>query len=401
MEWKNAKKKGEDVIAIPERWLHLHYYEALNILFRAENALRVFVYVILKNQTHDKWTETMLQVTEEKQLTIAAASTARKKQAEGYGYLGYSINSPLMYLNSGELTRLIVSDSQWTAFKKHFKGTKEIIKTKFDEIGTVRNTLAHFRPIKIDDIELIKQNIKHAFLGIEECLKEVTTILNIVPTNTEADWYQSLSNLSNEYCNVQMYQSSREEWVRIEITYSCAILNKEQYWQGYYSYKVLNLISPAIVKLDEYSYLAKLCTYVMEHIPYTSMEKDYNPAFKKQTSLIYSKHILKNHHDAIKTGLQNLIAKIKEESNLIKEDNLARGTLIESIQTSASFSRDKDDETKGWWNVRSEILAYPFGENDPAEYWGDLDLLYQSDFIAGAKKYPWMPSDISSSELPF
>jgi len=401
MDWKSAKKKDNDAVSIPARWLHLHYYEALNILFRMENALRVFVYIILKNQAHEKWAETMLQVAEDKQLTIAAAAGAKMKQAEGYGYLGYPINSPLMYLNSGELTRLIVSDGQWKAFKNHFKGTKEIIKTKFDEIGTVRNALAHFRPLKDDDIELIKQNIKHAFLGIEECLKEITSISNIVPTNTAEDWYRSLSKLSNDPCTVQLYQSKREEWVRIEITYSCAILNMEKYWEGYYSYKILNLLSPAIVKLPDYSDLAKLCTYVMEHIPHAPMEKDFKPDFKKQTSLIFNKSVLKEHHAIIKPALQKLIAKIKEESDLIKEDNLARGSLVESIKTNARYIKNKEDETSGWWNTRNENLACPFGENDPAEYWGDLDLLYQSDFIAGSTKYPWMPSDVSKEELPF
>ncbi len=401
MDWKSAKKKGDDAIAIPERWLHLHYYEALNILFRMENALRVFVYVILKNQARENWTDIMLQGTDDKQLTIAAAAAARMRQAEGYGYLGYPINSPLMYLNSGELTRLILSDAQWTAFKSYFKGAKDIIKTKFDEIGTVRNALAHFRPLKNDDIELIKQNIKHAFLGIEECLKEITTILNIVPSNTSDDWYKSLSKLSSDPCTIQLYQSKREEWVRIEISYVCDILNMEQYWQEHYSYKVLNLLSPAIIKLNEYCDLRKLCTYVMEHIPYTRMEKDFKPNFKKQTSLIFSKSILQKHHVVIKDSLQKLIAKIKEESDLIKEDNLARGTLIESARVSASYTKHKEDETKGWWRVRNENLTCPFGQNDPAEYWGDLGLLYQSDFIAGSTKYPWMPSDISKEEVPF
>jgi hypothetical protein len=47
MDWHQAKQVNE-AVQIPDRWLHLHYYEALNILFRFENALRVFVYVILK-----------------------------------------------------------------------------------------------------------------------------------------------------------------------------------------------------------------------------------------------------------------------------------------------------------------------------------------------------------------
>jgi hypothetical protein len=67
------------------------------------------------------------------------------------------------------------------------------MKNKLDEIGTVRNALAHFRPIKYDDIELIKQNIKHAFLCIEQCLAEMTQMHQSIPTNTEEDWYKNLT----------------------------------------------------------------------------------------------------------------------------------------------------------------------------------------------------------------
>ena len=37
MEWKKAVLKSGNDVEIPRRWLHLYYYEALNILFRFEN----------------------------------------------------------------------------------------------------------------------------------------------------------------------------------------------------------------------------------------------------------------------------------------------------------------------------------------------------------------------------
>lgn len=60
MDWKKVEKNDDDLIKIPERWLHLYYYEALNILFRFENSLRVFVYVVLKNELKNKWQEAAL-----------------------------------------------------------------------------------------------------------------------------------------------------------------------------------------------------------------------------------------------------------------------------------------------------------------------------------------------------
>jgi hypothetical protein len=154
MDWESATTKDDVTLSIPGRWLLLHYYEALNILFRMENALRVFVYVVLKNHFHERWEQTNIKTTDDEQTTIASAASKRQAQARGFGYLGYEIASPLMYLNSGELTNLICSDAYWTLFKPFFRGKKDIMKNKLDEIGTVRNALAHFRPIKYDDIEL-------------------------------------------------------------------------------------------------------------------------------------------------------------------------------------------------------------------------------------------------------
>lgn len=61
---------------------------------------------------------------EKEQQTIAKTAKTRMTHAEGYGYLGYPIYSPLMYLNTGELTHLIFSDAQWTIFKNILKERK-------------------------------------------------------------------------------------------------------------------------------------------------------------------------------------------------------------------------------------------------------------------------------------
>jgi Swt1-like HEPN len=246
MDWKSATIKDDGTISIPERWLHLHYYEALNILFRMENALRVFVYVVLKNKFREKWAETTLQTIDDENSTIAATAAKRMAQAKGYGYLGYEISSPLMYLNSGELTRIMTSDSYWNLFKPYFRGKKEIIKTKLDEIGTVRNSLAHFRPLKYDDIELIKQNVKHAFGGIEQSLAEMMQADRVVPTNTTAEWYKNLSTLGSSLCNVRLFQDKSDRWIRIVIEYACVLLHSSGSGD-YRTFRVTNLVSPEII----------------------------------------------------------------------------------------------------------------------------------------------------------
>lgn len=393
MDWKSATTKDDGTVSIPERWLLLHYYEALNILFRMENALRVFVYVVLKNRFKEKWSDTAMQTVDEAQSTIATTAARRLAQAKGFGYLGYEITSPLMFLNSGELTNIICSDSHWSLFKPFFRGKKEIIKNKLDEIGTVRNALAHFRPLKNDDVELIKQNVKHAFVGIEQCLSEMMDTHHVVPTNTEYDWYKNLSTLGSNLCSVRLFQNSTERWVRCQIDVSSTVLRK--YTSSEYRvYFVTRLISPAVI--TNFSIFARHFTFMTEDIPYLTAEKDAEPNIKKAVSFTFSRDALTENHAEIGNQIKDLLLKIETETELVKQDNLARGQLIDSVRISATLAKNER-----YWTFNTENLKSALGENDPPEYWGNEDL-YASDFIAGSTKYPWMPSEISKEEeIPF
>ena len=392
MDWKSAQEEESGIFSIPKRWLHIHYYEALNILFRTENSLRVFVYTILKNKSFEKWADTIIQVSEKQQSSIEALAKQRIAQAQGFGYLGYEIMSPLMHLNSGELVRLITSDAMWGDFKDHFKGKKEVIRTKLDEVGTIRNSLAHFRPIKKDDIELIKQNVKHALIGVEECRSEMIQTYNVVPTNTEAKWYKDLKTSGTELCEIQIYQSNNEEWIRLQITFNSSILNVAQWWAEYFSYTVTNLVTPAIIRLFEN--IRKYVTYVAEYVPYAKLDKERIPSFRKSISQVFRRDVLIDNSESITNDIKAILLKIQEEVALVGKDNLAKGELIESARTAVKLDESGEEPR---WVTESHNLKCPFRENDPAEYWADVGL-YQRDFIAGTIKYPWMPSTIANQE---
>ena len=77
MDWKSAEVSN-DVTKIPDSWLHLYYYEALNILFRFENALRLFVYVVLKKELKERWDEAALSANS----TIKTETKKRIAQAK-------------------------------------------------------------------------------------------------------------------------------------------------------------------------------------------------------------------------------------------------------------------------------------------------------------------------------
>ena len=88
MDWKSEKVNDAGWYKIPKRWLHIHYYEALNILFRFENSLRVFVYIILKNQYLDEWAVCQFSISQDKIQSIKGAAKKRINQAASHGYLG-------------------------------------------------------------------------------------------------------------------------------------------------------------------------------------------------------------------------------------------------------------------------------------------------------------------------
>ncbi len=395
MDWKSAKTKDDGTVSVPERWLHLHYYEALNILFRMENALRVFVYVVLKNKLREKWVETSLQTIDGEQSTIAAIAAKRISQARGYGYLGYEVSSPLMYLNSGELTRIMTSESYWELFKPHFRGKKEIIKTKLEEIGTVRNSLAHFRPLKYDDIELIKQNVKHVFVGIEQCISEMTRADRVVPTNTSAQWYKDLSTLGSNFCTVRLFQDKADRWIKVEIEYACAVLRDSGVSSSYRFFRITNLVSPEILK--SFPKLASAVTFMTEAIPHVEISADKAPQFRKKISFVFNKAVLLEVHSDVCNQIKDLLLKIETETELVQKDNLARGDIVDSA---AARSNLRKSENYTWWSTDTDNMKSQFGDNDPPEYWGEMES-YHGDFIAGSKKYPWMPSDISKDENPF
>lgn len=259
-------------------------------------------------------------------------------------------------------------------------------------MNTIRNSLAHFRPIKKDDIELIKQNVKHALIGVEECLSEMIQTYNVVPTNTEDKWYKDLKTSGTELCEIQIYQSNNEEWIRLEITFISSILNVVQWWEEYFSYTVTNLVTPAIIRLFEN--IRKYVTYVVEYVPYAKLDKERIPSFKKSISLVFRRDVLIDNSGSITNDIKAILLKIQKEVALVGKDNLAKGELIESARTAVTFDESGEEPR---WVTESHNLKYPFRENDPAEYWADVGL-YQRDFIAGTIKYPWMPSTIADQE---
>lgn len=391
MEWRPAEAGDNHNFKIPERWLHIYYYEALNILFRFENALRLFVYVVLKSQFGRNWDLAALG----DGITLRTETKKRIHQAREHGYLGYTVSSPMLFLNSSELTQIITSEVYWKYFAPFFRASKAIVLTKLQEIGTVRNSLAHFRPIKQDDIDLIKQNSKHLLIEIENCLVQLTSISDVVPTNSEDPWYKDLKPIGNEYWRTNLLSSRDQQWVRVQIAYNIPVLQKTG-GANYLNYRVGILRTSQILRL--YPAIREICIYLSESMVYPRVDDSQTLQAVKSISIVFSKSTLETSFNEIGGALREMALKVEAETELIQQDVLARGDLVEAKNISA-FLRER---TSGgpYWNFHTESLTISVAEIDDVEYWGQRSH-YTTDFISSTSHYPWMPSSVSDEELPF
>lgn len=392
MQWKKTEEHEGGLVKIPERWLHLYYYEALNVLFRFENALRVFVYIVLKKEFKEKWSEAAISTGG----TIKSETKSRIAKAKEHAYLGYELSSPMLYLNSGELIDIIISDAYWKHFASYFKASKAIVATKLKEIGMVRNSLAHFRPIKEDDIDLIKQNTKHVLIEIETCLVQITSITTVVPTNTEYEWYKQIKPIGSENINVSLFHSENEEWIRVSIGYVVPTLQKTKYGETFYSYKLGNFRTDQL--FQKYPPLRDNCIYISEGEMWGGQHENFDVKTTKEVSIVFSKDTLTNNLEFIVEALSDVVLTVDDETDLLQQDHLARGSLVESKSASASVNTRSDGSR--YWSVSLGNMSTPIVAATEVEYWG-IRAHYESDFISGSNQYPWMPSTISNVEIPF
>lgn len=395
MEWGIISSNKDGGIDIPETWLFTHYFEALNTLFRIENSLRVFVYVVLKNVFKDKWDGINLTSDDGAETAVGKIAKQRMNQTKSFGYLEHLIPCPLMYMTSGELIRLITSEAYWPNFNGYFLGSKEIIKNKLEEIGAVRNALAHFRPIKKDDVELIKQNAKHVLSKIEKSLVDMIKCNNIVPTNTQDDWYKNFKLLDFDNFRVSFNQSNDEEWVKISFEYSCPILKKYGS-EGYRNYSVLNLHTSYILRC--YTDLKCFIIFLSESYIRPRIVND-DLVLKKLFTMIFSRKVLFENHEKIKGKFEKLLTKISEETELLMNDNLAKGEIVRTGSVRAHLRESKTDGSK-FWTFNYESLNCEVKEEDPPEYWGRMGWV-EENYVTSTDKYPWMPVTVSKPEIPF
>lgn len=392
MDWGKVEKSENESIIIPSRWLHLYYYEALNILFRFENSLRVFVYTVLKNELKERWQDAALSGGG----TIKIETKKRIHQSKDYGYLGYELPSPMLFLNSGELVDIITSETYWKFFAKYFKAYKSNVRTKLQEIGTVRNSLAHFRPIKEDDVQVIKQNTVHVLLGIEKLLSDITNINQFVPTNSKKNWYESIKLLSTKNVVIKLLQSESKDWISVKLSYSMATISSRFARVNYLRSTVTNLRGDEV--LNNFDLIKNNCIYLKEGI-LRSVENDKIKC-QKVISIVFSDQVLSSSLDNILKGIKQLVDTIEDETAMVGNDIHARGSIIEAKDVIASYKSLNSHPEKGYWVINTDKLSIDVATVSDVEYWGFMNVS-SSDFVCASSQYPWMPTAISEDDIDF
>jgi hypothetical protein len=392
MNWQDAEKNKDGSVELPNNWLFLHYYQALTVLFRIENSLRMFVYIVLKDKRKGEWPALTITSDDGSQTTISAIAKKRISQDETFGYLGYSVASPLMHLTSGELIRIILADSYWPFFKEYFPASKDLVRTKLEEIGNVRNSLAHFRALKEDDVQVVKQNANQVLSRVEFALKGVIDCSIVVPTNCEESWYKSLKTLGGQYLSLAFRQSEDEKGIRIELILNCPFLSQPYKSETHRSFKTVSLNVTAIL-LASPAILDNVI-FVSDEVPYCFYKGEGDPDVSKVIHFTFSRQALREKFAELKEEFESALSRIGDEIELIRDDNLARGAFVRIARVTAN------KKSSEYWYVDTEQLDSSLTNDDPPEYWrGKPDR--GTDFITDTNSFPWMPVDISKGNLPF
>lgn len=400
MEWAEAVTDDEGRLKLPDGWLPSEYYDALNVLFRVENALRVFAYVVLKNAHGEKWLDVSLKSDDLSSGTIASVARQREEQDKKHGYLGRDVSSPLMYLTSGEVIRLMLSDGEWPHFAGYFVAARELIRSKLEEIGNIRNALAHFRPLTKEDVQLVKVNAKHVLGLAEQAVGQVLNCSQVVPTNTAEEWYGAISRANATPLEVAMHQSEDGRWIALKAKFDCEIVRPSVEGATYMNPGVLVLDTGAILK--EFGALRGYLTCLSEETPSKHVRGPNDARFSKRIVLTLSRVVLQRSHAEVVELLAKLRKRVADEAELIRQDNLARGTLV---RVATVVGRKDKIGDKSYWICGVDPLKCPQSAGDGSEYWGPSPKLAVGNWVSGARDYPWIPGGLSlivdTADIPF
>lgn len=382
MRWEGLGQGGGQ---LPSSWLHAHYFDGFNALFRIENALRVFAYIVLKNALSSEYVG--CKAAEGK--SIAEISRQRRSQDQAYGYLAYQSECPFLYLGTGELVELMLSEGLWKHFGPYFDGDKGVISVKLGELVKIRNSLAHFRPLKPGDVEYAKEIASQLLLKVEGVIGEIYSCHRPVAGSLRDRWVQAVEPTSFTHSKLDLRESPAGKWVAIQLEYEAPVWAVDAH-ASWLNCSVCRLDAAATARALDCVKAWAIAFY--EQVRAKGTLDDGQPEFSKQLTMVLSRSSLEDHWDAIMDQLRIMQDRVDSETTGVSSGNLVRGELVEPRYV---FAR-KDDGGASW-TVHSSNLESPAQANDPVEYWGTLSSwgVPSFEYLTAVSRYPWMTVDIS------
>lgn len=389
MDWKKAKHLKHNNYNIPINWMHIHYFEAYNILFRLENTLRLLVYIVLKSEFENNWLhEKVVKDRNNNFQSINSVVKFKIKNVEDFEYIGYNIKNPIMYLSLGELVNIIKGSKISDIFASFFLGDIKNVTLKLDEIKNIRNELAHFRPIREEDVGIIKSISEQVFKKIQNYISNLTISQEHIPSNLSAKWYTSLCSI-NKYCDHISFSKSRnEDWIKIFIMLRVpVIINHSQ--EKYLS--VNTLIPKTKMLLSELSKLQKITVRVSDNMDkHIVIHENRDYAIKRILFIVNAKK-LKKRYVSISAELKKVLMKIDTENREILKNPDSRGTIVDSIHSFYEYTK-----AEHILKTDNDEIHTRYDLDDPLEMWGKNSVLF-SDFITDTDWFPWMKINIGES----
>jgi hypothetical protein len=206
------------------------------------------------------------------------------------------------------------------------------------------------------------------------------------------DWYRSLSILGVSNVTAITFCSADDSWINVQLVFETPILAKRKFGDGSNWYTLPKLNSSNI--LLQFPDLRKLVTYLSESLTDPRLSVDCDLTISKHLNFVFSKTVLVREYKAIAEQFSQVLQLIAEECELIGQDNLAKGRIIETTHASAQML--KVDNSEGRWQFNVAALSQPYESVHPDEYWGQGD--YSGNPVSGLQRYPWMPEDISEGD---
>jgi hypothetical protein len=374
-------------IVVPSHWLKAEYHEAYSLTFRIENALRLFAYLQLKSVLQEKWITAAVEGDDGSRASISSLARHRQAQDKKFGYLGMVSTNPLVYLTTGDLFRMMLSNAYWPFFSPYFPASRDVIRTRLEELSNIRNSLAHFRPVLPSDVTALKHTATQLLTQIESALSSVVSCIHVVPTNSTEDWFLTLAALDASPCKLKFRHSADWAWVAVRMHYPSRVLVDYGVTGSSRKTRVTKLEAAGVLQL--HPQLMASVVAMLEEIRDESTGGS-EPKAVTILTLVLKNEVLRANWQLVLADLGVLLTTLRAETAQVERDHLARGKLVLAVDM---FSELQSTEAGSSWSHDLSALASPLRADDPVEYWGNFNPPKSDHFISGTRRCPWMLSD--------